>query len=196
MNHSNFDELTKALANSTSRRHALRVIVTTSIGGLLGLTSIGTAFARHHRESRSKPPGGQPSNKFCAHWCAAVFGANTPAASQCTSDAAHGKGLCQQCSNTDPSQICCVRNPNGFCNGSVAGATCCPTGQHCESGSGTCVPNCLDLGETCSQPSDCCSGGCARPVSTAPVVCCTPQGQPCSAVCCTGCCLNGLCDSC
>jgi len=49
MQPSNFDELTKALATSTSRRHALRLIVTASIGSLFGLGGISTAFGRHHR---------------------------------------------------------------------------------------------------------------------------------------------------
>jgi hypothetical protein len=51
----NFDELTKALANSTSRRHALRTIVTASVGGLFGLGGIRSVFA---------------ANANCAKWCA------------------------------------------------------------------------------------------------------------------------------
>src|SRR5216110_2984728 len=97
MNPSNFDDLTKALANSTSRRHALRTIVTTSIGSLLGLTSIGTAFARHQHRAKTSKPSGPKGNSNCAQFCAAVFGPNTPAANQCTSDAAHNKGLCHDC---------------------------------------------------------------------------------------------------
>src|SRR6266850_7672979 len=128
-----FDELTKALAASTSRRHALRLIVTASISGLFGLGGISTALGRHNRPRRISPasPSRGP-NKNCAKWCAQVFGPNTSAAGQCTSDAAHNKGLCKQCGSTAPSSICCNRNGSGYCDGTVAGAICCPSGQHCD----------------------------------------------------------------
>src|SRR5438309_4384847 len=86
MQPSNFDELTKALATSTSRRHALRLIATASIGSLFGLGGITTAFARH-RARITAPSGGSKSNSNCAKFCAQTFGPNTPAANQCTSDA-------------------------------------------------------------------------------------------------------------
>ena len=94
MQHSNFDELTKALATTRSRRHALKLIVTASIGGLFGLGGVRTAFG-----NKVKCHGNTP-NTDCAHWCAAVFGPNTSAASQCTNDAAHGTGVCCQCGST------------------------------------------------------------------------------------------------
>src|SRR5205823_4737711 len=123
-------------------------------------------FRRYQHRLRSassahdglQPAGGQKGNSNCAKWCHAVFGPNTPAAGQCTSDAAHGGGLCRQCGNVDPSSICCNRNGSGYCDGTVAGATCCPTGQHCQNGD--CVPNCTGAGETCSVGTDCCSGSC------------------------------------
>src|SRR5881227_1354875 len=70
MNPSNFDELTKALANSPSRRHALKVIVTASIGGLFGLTSIRTVFG-----AGKKPPchrnglGCDRHSDCCSQFC-------------------------------------------------------------------------------------------------------------------------------
>ena len=120
MNPSKFDELTKELAKSTSRRHALRTILTASIGGVVGLGAIRSVFGNKIK------CGGGPSNSDCAHWCAAVFGPNTPAAGQCTSDAAHNRGACCQCGAVDPSSICCVRDSNGFCVGGtiVAGCFC------------------------------------------------------------------------
>src|SRR6266576_7002877 len=149
MQPSNFDELTKALATSTSRRHALRLIVTASIGGLFGLGGISTAFGRHqHRAKIAKPsPGGSPGNSKCAQFCAAVFGPNTPAANQCTSDAAHNKmgNLCQQCGGNAAS-ICCEKT-GGFCNGSITGATCCDSSHTCIDGS--CCPNSNVCGTTC-----------------------------------------------
>jgi hypothetical protein len=175
MEPSNFDELTKALANSSSRRHALRIIVTTAVGGLLGLTSVSTAFGRPRAKIAKPSPSGSPGNSKCAQFCAAVFGANTPAANQCTSDAARNKpnNLCQRCGGNKNS-VCCQES-GGFCNGSVAGATCCPTGQHCQNGD--CVPNCTGAGETCSVGTDCCSGSCCGGT-------CCDSGNCCNGTCC------------
>src|SRR6266403_3629852 len=164
MHPSNFDELTKTLAETRSRRQALRVILTASIGGLLGLTSISTAFGRH-RAKLIKPSGPPPCNSKCAKFCAAVFGPNTPAANQCTSDAAHNKSgnLCGQCNGASTS-VCCNRNGSGFCDG-TAGATCCDTSQCQTCSSGVCVSACLSgqmcCGGTCAHccgNSDCASG--------------------------------------
>ena len=181
MQPSNFDELTKALAASTSRRHALKLIATASIGGLFGLGGISTAFGRHHRRTTDgNRPGGQKGNSNCAKWCAQVFGPNTPAAGQCTSDAAHGRGLCSTCGNVAPSSICCVRNTSGYCNG-TAGAQCCNSSQ-CETcSSGTCV-------SACSSSQTCCSGTCKQ--------CCADSdcsGQHCCNGTCAQCCDDSDC---
>ncbi len=99
-----FDELTKALASSTSRRQALKTIVTASVGALLGLGGVSTAFAGHRRRSRTRSSSSRTPkpNRDCAKWCAQVFGPNTSAAGQCTSQAAHGTGLCSTCGNVAP----------------------------------------------------------------------------------------------
>ena len=163
-----FDDLTKALATSTSRRQALKTIAATTLGGLLGLSGLGTAFAK---------------NKTCAQWCDAVFGANTPAAEQCSSDAAHGNGLCQTCgSATLPSSMCCVRNGSGFCT-SYSGAHCpCDSSQclTCDPRSGSCT-------STCRTDQICSNGSCG-----------CPNGSPeCNGVCCDACstCQSGTCVS-
>ena len=187
MQSSNFDELTKALAASTSRRHALRLIATASVGALLGLGGVSTAFAGHRRRSRTRTsPSRTPKpNKDCAKWCAQVFGPNTPAAGQCTSDAAHNKGLCKQCGSTAPSSICCNRNGSGFCDGTVAGATCCPSGQHCDNGDcvADCLPNCT--GKTCGD--DGCGGSCGTCSSGQTCI----NGSCCSNACGSVCCGSG-----
>src|SRR5436305_3286169 len=135
MQPSRFDDLTKALATATSRRQALR-----RIGGILGGTALAGLF----------PGLALASNSACAKFCNAVFGANTPAASQCTSDAAHGKGLCHTCGSAAPSSICCTRNSSGFCS-SYSGAQCpCPSGQTCQNGS--CVATCEGLQQPCTSP--------------------------------------------
>ncbi len=57
MNPNRFDDLTKALASSNSRRGALKTIAAATIGGILGLGGIGTAFAA--------PELVKCGNKFC-----------------------------------------------------------------------------------------------------------------------------------
>jgi len=151
MNPRKFDELTKELAKSTSRRHALRTILTASIGGVVGLGAIRSVFGNKIK------CGGGPSNNDCAHWCAAVFGPNTPAAGQCTSDAAHNRGACCQCGAVDPSSICCIRDSNGFCIGGTIVAGCfCDSSQcqTCDASTGTCVG--CPPGQTCQNGQ--CSG--------------------------------------
>ena len=177
-----FDELTKVLATSTSRRQALR-----RIGGILGGTALAGLF----------PGLAFASNSACAHFCNAVFGAETEAAGKCIRDAAHGTGLCHQCGSAAPSSICCTRNSSGFCS-SYSGAQCpCPSGQTCQNG--TCVTPCTANGGTCSGNTDCCAGNCSNGV-------CCASGQvglsngscvtPCSSLgqdTCSGPCGTGFC---
>jgi len=217
MNPSNFDELTKALANSSSRRHALRLIVTTAVGGLLGLTSVSTAFGRH-RTKTNKPSGPPPGNSKCSAWCAQVFGANTAAAGQCTSMAAKGKGPCATCGSHNPSDICCTKTnpPNGPCTGGiVAGCVCggcgtcdysnqptCPSscsGSTPDCCGNTCTntqsdeSNCGQCGHACAPGQTCCSGTCrntdtdSNNCGACGTVC--PSGQACCQICDSGQCV-------
>src|SRR5215470_10378428 len=154
MNPTKFDELTKELAKSTSRRQALRTIVTASIGGVVGLGAIRSVF-------------GAGGNSFCDQWCHAVFG-QTRAAGKCTSDAAHGVGLCVTCGEIAPADICCVRDTNGFCVGGTVADTCgCDSSQcqTCDTSNGTCVG--------CPPGSTCENGQCTG--CTTPGVCGTYQ---------------------
>lgn len=149
MDSSRFDKLTKALATPTSRRQALVRIGGTLSAALLASWPFSHALA---------------SNSACAKFCDAVFGADTAAASQCISDAAHGKGLCQTCGSAAPSSICCIRNGSGFCT-SYSGAHCpCTSGQGCCSGTCTdlnTTSNCGSCGTTCTGTTPaCCSGSC------------------------------------
>ena len=118
-----FDAFTKWLATSESRRKALR-----QIGGSLGGGALAAALF---------PGLALADNSACAHFCASVFGADTPAADQCTSDAAHGTGLCYTCGSASPGgtkPICCPTNPDGTCS-NYSSATCCSEGQVCQNGS-------------------------------------------------------------
>ncbi len=163
MGHTRFDNLARSLAQPASRRGALGVVV----GGALALldASTGTAKRRHRRGKGAQPAGG--GNSQCARFCAAVFGADTAAAGQCTSDAAHGKGLCHQCGAANASTVCCQRTSANTCPNYPA-ATCCPDGQTCTQGA--CQP-------TICSPAE----GCARPGAYPYIVNC-PQTTSCAEV--------------
>src|SRR5262245_32752409 len=121
MDPAKFDELTKVLATASSRRQALR-----RIGGILGGTALAGLF----------PGVALADNSACAHCCSTVFGGDTPAQAQCTSDAAHHTGLCYTCGPASPGgtqPICCQENPDGTCT-SYSSATCCSSDQICSNG--------------------------------------------------------------
>jgi hypothetical protein len=139
MDSARFDALTKALATPTSRRQALQRIGGTLTGAVLAAFPFEQALAK----------GG--GNSACAHFCDAVFGADTPAASQCISDAAHGKGLCHQCGSAAPSSLCCTRNSSGYCS-SYRGTHCpCPSSQVCQNG--TCAVCANPSPDVCTAPA-------------------------------------------
>jgi len=166
MDSTRFDELTKALATPTSRRQTLHRIGGALAGGLLATLLPEGVLAK----------GG--GNSACAHFCAEVFGADTPAADQCTSDAAHHKGLCYTCGPASSgggvaSSICCSRNGSGYCS-SYSSAHCpCDTSQCLTCQNSTCV-------STCRSDQACSNGTCG----------CAPGTVTCGSVCCSDCC-NG-----
>ena len=119
MEPSRFDELTKALATSTSRRQALKALAAT-LGGLLGLGSVGTALAN------CKPNG---------------IGCNT--GTQCCS------GKCQHgtCCSSQEGATCSV--DRDCCSGTCCQGVCCTSGQVCLS-NGSCATPCPAFGGPCS----------------------------------------------
>jgi hypothetical protein len=112
-----WDELSKALASGVPRRKALWMFGSALVGSIL----IGGRF--------EKAFAGGSGNSACAKFCASVFGASTPAAGKCTSDAAHKRGLCYTCGpaspggGVTPSSVCCTRNARNFCS-SYSTTTC------------------------------------------------------------------------
>lgn len=149
MEPSKFDEFTKALSTSTSRRQALRRIGGTLTGAILASWPLGRALASN-------------SAKTCASFCTSVFGAGTTAAKQCIVDASHHTGLCYQCGSASPASICCTRNASGHCSSYSSTHCPCPSGNVCQNG--TC---CTANGGTCSGNGDCCSDNCSNGVCCA-----------------------------
>src|SRR5436853_6327052 len=150
MNLSNFDELTKRLANSTSRRDALKIITRASLFGLFGLGSISTAFGKGKpcaRIGHRCKTNNDCCNQFCANGKCAC-----PAANVCGSNCLAAPCDANQCQTCNPG--------SGNCVGCSSGHTCV---------SGSC---CGNSGTTCSVDGDCCSGTCCQGV-------CCGAGQTC-----------------
>jgi hypothetical protein len=171
-----FDDLTRALARGTSRRAILKALGLAVAGGVVPALGPKLAWAQ--------------GNRACAQFCAQVFGADTPAAGQCTSEAAQGRGLCYTCGpasagGTKP--ICCPQNSSGQCT-SYSTATCCttPAAPTCVNGQCGCGtgPACLAgqvcahgaCARVCTHDADCGGCTCARGVC----VQCSPPGQSCN----------------
>jgi hypothetical protein len=156
-----FDSLARTLADGTSRRGVFR-----ALGGVM----LGSLVAASPRAVLAQTSSG---NSACAHFCAAVFGADTPAASQCTSDAAHGKGLCYTCgpaSTGGTKSICCPKNGAGQCS-SYSVATCCTSGQTCSGDQCICGEGCFSITTTEGGSICVCRAGTSCQSCTASVQC-------------------------
>jgi hypothetical protein len=170
MNDPQFDELTKTLATLTSRRQALKTLGATVVGAVLGLSGIGTVFAR----CRSAGKKCKKSAQCCKH--GVCIGGKCCSRSHaclstcCASGATCCKGTCcaGTCTDCGSGQTCLLSDPNscGSC-GKV-----CPANQACFGGLCTCLPP-----ETECSDGSCCLGNCCTG-SSGGTICCDP-GWPC-----------------
>jgi hypothetical protein len=143
MDPSRFDRLARSLAQPASRR-TVGVLLGGALAGLAGVS--GSTAERRHRPAKQRSKGG---NSACAKFCAQVFGADTPEAAQCTSDAAHNNsaGLCARC-NADLNNLC--------------GTTCCAGTDTCGGGGRPGVCGCLTAGTCCADAAACQAQCCSR----------------------------------
>ncbi len=125
-----FDDLSKALASTISRREAIRLLLSSLAAACLAAVGLNKAAA---------------DNSDCAHFCDAIYPPG-PERGQCKSQAAHGYGICYQCGPAAPAghgQVC-GSGANRFCcraDQVCAGGACvCPQGT--EECGGQCVPLC------------------------------------------------------
>lgn len=139
-----FDAISRALARQTSRRGVARGGLTVGLGALAAIVgrSAATALA---------------ANAACAAFCRQL--PPGPARGRCTSDAAHGQGVCYECGPGNPTanqQLCgetCVDTnvSTDHCGGCDQP---CPDGKPCVNG----VCGCPDYYAFC--PHD--GGSCVR----------------------------------
>lgn len=174
MDGNRFDELTRRLGGGHSRRGVLKGLGATALG-LAGLSRLGGAEAANL------------GNSPCAHFCAAVFGADTPAASLCTSQAAHGTGMCYTCGPAAPAgngmalcgtacvnlagdpnncnacgNVCNSTNGTATCSGGVCGITCDAGFANCDGDVSNGCETALDTVANCGTcgnacPTDACN---------------------------------------
>jgi hypothetical protein len=181
-----FDNLTRRLAASTSRRSVLKALVVSAAASALGALG-GSAAAQGKTDA--------------AHFCASVFPPG-PNRGKCVSDAAHGGGLYAQCGG-NPANVC--SGPNGpFCpdfssepsNCGGCGMTCasdesCSNGSCvsvCQPSTSECNGQCVDLSQ---DPNNCgtCGNVCTGGQICSAGVCGCPVGQ----VQCNGGCMFPIC---
>src|SRR5690348_5775967 len=150
MESSRFDDLTKALATSTSRRQALKTIAATTLGGILGLVGIETVFA----SPTCKPNGhGCGTNKQCCsgfcdkttNTCGCPSGTvqlcNGTCAIDCLTSSCpnQASGVCFCAFDTDGTNVYCASTSAGA--GNCASDCDCPAGQFCHP-TNFCTPVC------------------------------------------------------
>lgn len=145
MEEQRFDDLARLIAIKTSRRQVLKVLAGAAVGGFFG-----------SRLSPVMAAGG--GNSACAHFCNTTFGADTPAAAQCTSDAAHYQGLCYSpCGPGGSGETPCIGSD-------YSSTTCCGSGTTCVNG--TCEAVCTTTTPTCTGDVCTCPTG-TSPITTA-----------------------------
>ena len=160
MDSSRFDDLTKALATSTSRRQALKAFGASVVGGILGLSGIDTALA-HKPFCRGNGSKCNRGSDCCSGYCANNVCTCPPApacnsACPCPSDSTCLNGTCCPTSQA--------------CNGA-----CCPSGTVCVNG--TCA-------HPCTSDADCssCLSPCGPDIDGVHAYCeGVPTGIPCSS---------------
>jgi hypothetical protein len=176
MDATQFDAMVWALRARGSRRGAVGGVVGAALA-LLGVAGPGAAKRRHHRDAKrrhpqtakQKAPGckrGKGGNSACAHFCAAVFGADTAAAGQCTSEGAKCQGVCAQCGpgcTANCQTLCGQQCVDAQTDVNHCGASCTAcTGDDCNAPaclSGTCGTTPVNAGGSCDGGTGTCTGG-------------------------------------
>jgi hypothetical protein len=149
-----FDELTRAIAQSTSRRRVLKGLVAAVAGAALSSIGLGAQAQ---------------GNSNAAHFCDTVFSPG-PERGKCISDAAHGTGLFYQCQG-NPANVCQDSNSAtcpDFSNDANHCGSCgnvCPSDQPCLDGTCGCASDQTMCGGNCIADCDPALGQVLDPVT-------------------------------
>jgi hypothetical protein len=178
-----FDEMTKAMSMTTSRRQALKLLVTTSAGGMLALVGAGGAKGILPGRCRNNGTVCRQHLECCSEFCdpLTLQCACSPGAELCpSSDTCVPACTGTQVFNTETCRCEC---PTGF---TECGSTCCSSAQVCTHGV------CCQNPTTCDSTSDCCPDFyCRNGGKGGPGVCTPCLDATCSST--TGCCDGFVC---
>ena len=181
MDEQRFDELSKKLATSVSRRQAVKILGATAAGGLGALFGARGAFAHHNANCRSVGDNCRANAECCAGACVDFHcvcpGGSVlcPATNECLPvcqgetffnpdtcecECAPGTSKCGEFTCCPDGTLCCSDEVFGQCcppDFTCCGFECCPPGFQCDPG-GFCVPLCQTAGNPCFFDNDCGQG--------------------------------------
>ncbi|MCC6791426.1 MAG: hypothetical protein IT336_07075 [Thermomicrobiales bacterium] len=187
-----FDRLIRSLSRPASRRQALGILAS-GFGIFAGAGAIEAKGKRSRGDRRHHPK--KRGNSACAHFCAEVFGDDTPKAGACTRDGAHRRGLCYQCGpNAKGTKLTlcgqqCVRlGTDDNCRDC---GDACPAGRHCVDGRCQATGDCQSCGadqvccnDQCVTGTCCADGDCGTHAHCARHACACDQGfHACAGTC-------------
>jgi hypothetical protein len=203
-----FDELGKALAESTSRRKFLKVAAAAAAGAVLSVVRAPEAAASHNRRCREPGANCSSNAECCTHFCGSDFHCACAVPCPGVTTGKPSGGVTTDC--CAPGDVCCPGNGGTVPAQCIAASkTLCPSGQTFSSTTCRCEAICT---RTCTEPlvldpvtctcvcppAQICGTNCCDP--TAGQVCCTtgpgtgqcrrPTGAPCGSnnQCCSGSC--------
>ena len=168
MDGSRFDNLSRAVVETRSRRGLTRLLAGLVLGGPLALRDLGETAAKK-RKKRKKRPSCTPqcSGKQCGpNGCGGVCGSCPFASQTCT---AAGQCTCLSSQRTCPTGECVPKS--GCCSGNECVNVNGEPGL-CEAGTCYYKPRCAMVGVRCTENAWGCCGGCNMATSrcqTSPV---------------------------
>jgi hypothetical protein len=144
-----FDELSKTLAASTSRRRFLKVAAAAAAAGVLSLVRAPEAGANHNHKCRGEDQRCRSNAECCTHFC---MEGHCACATPCPG-ATQGTVTTECCA---PGDLCCPGTGTGGVGPRCVkvAATICPTGQSFSNATCKC--------ETVAAPVACPGGNCAN----------------------------------
>jgi hypothetical protein len=176
MDGTRFDDLTRVLAGSGSRRRFLGRLGAGMLGGVAALLGISDTAARC-----------RPAGRTCSandHCCSRFCGDRDRT----------GDGQCEPCEGVVCDELCCPPETIGCTENVLPDGTAligclCPEGTLYDRARNECRP-CANVGGTCRADEDCCDGVCAEDGRCVDRSCCSPEAV-CDAdgtagICCAG----------
>ena len=177
MSADSFDQLSKALATSTSRRRFFKVAAAAAAGAVLSAVRAPEAAASHNRRCREPGANCTSNAECCTHFCGSDF--HCACAVPCAG-VTKGEVATDCCA---PGDVCCPGGGTVPAQCVAASKTLCPTGQSFSSTTCKCETVAAPCTRTCTPPevldTTTCTCVCPTPLVTCGAVTCA-----CGEICC------------